>query len=48
MLTQVLEKRNIPPLLQREDMLAILQKEVYGQMPPKPERVTWEIQEEKI
>lgn len=48
MLTQILEKRNIPPLLQREDMLAILQEEVYGHMPPKPERVTWEIQEDYV
>lgn len=46
MLKQILEKRNIPALLQREAMLEILQEEVYGYMPPKPDSVTWEIQED--
>ena len=48
MLTQLLEQRGVPPLLEKEDMLAILQEEVYGQMPPKPERVTWEVQEDYV
>ncbi len=48
MLTQILERRNIPHLLQKEEMLDILQEEVYGWMPPKPNCITWEIKEDYV
>ena len=41
MLDQLLAKRNVPALLPREQMLDILQKEVYGYLPPKPETLTF-------
>lgn len=44
MLSQLLAQRNVPPLLDRKTMLDILQKEVYGYLPPKPERLAFENQ----
>lgn len=41
MLSQLLAQRNVPPLLSREEMLEILQREVYGYLPPKPETLTF-------
>ena len=37
MLNQELLKRNIPPLKAREEMLEILQNEIYGRAIPAPE-----------
>ena len=42
MLKELLKERDIPPLLAREKMLDILQKEEYGYMPPKPDKMTFE------
>lgn len=42
MLEKVLKERNLPELLSREKMLDILQNQVYGILPPKPERLTFE------
>lgn len=47
-LNELLKERNLPSLLKREEMLDILQEEVYGHMPPKPDEVTWEVQEEYV
>jgi len=35
----LLKERNLPPFLSGEEMLEILQREEYGYMPPKPEKV---------
>lgn len=43
MLDVLLKERNIPGLLPREQMLDILQKEVYGYLPPKPESLNFEV-----
>ena len=41
MLKELLQKRNLPPLKSKEEMLDILLKEEYGYLPPKPDKVTW-------
>lgn len=41
-LQPMLEKRNVPALKTREEMLDILQKEVYGYMPPAPTELKFE------
>lgn len=38
---KLLKERNLPPFLSREEMLEILQREVYGYMPPKPDNVVF-------
>ncbi len=38
----MLKDRNIPQLRSREEMLAVLLEEEYGQLPPKPDKVTFE------
>lgn len=42
MLKHMLTERNIPDLRGKEEMLAILLEEEYGQLPPKPEKLTFE------
>jgi hypothetical protein len=42
MLQELLRERNLPALRSREEMLEIMQREVYGYLPPKPESVTFE------
>lgn len=42
MLNQMLAERNIPPLKDRAQMLAILQEQVYGFLPPAPEKTVFE------
>ena len=42
MLNELLKQRNLPALKSREEMLAILLVEEYGQLPPKPESLTFE------
>lgn len=44
-LSEQLKSRNLPALLPREEMLEILQREVYGYLPPKPENLTFEVEE---
>lgn len=41
MLSDLLEKRNLPALQDREHMLNVLQNEVYGVIPRKPERLSF-------
>ncbi len=43
MLKKMLFGRKIPELLTREEMLEILQKEEYGFLPPKPEKISFEL-----
>ena len=40
-LQPMLDKRQVPELKSREEMLDILQKEVYGYMPPEPTELTF-------
>ncbi len=46
MLNSLLKQRNLALFLSREEMLDILQKEEYGYLPPKPEKITFEVLEE--
>ena len=48
MLQELLNKRNLPPLLSREEMLELLQREEYGYLPPKPNKLTWKKEEDTI
>jgi len=45
MIKQLLQERDLPSLLEREEMLTILQREEYGFLPPKPESIHFEITE---
>ena len=45
---QMLEGRSLPPLLEREAMLQILQSEVYGKLPGRPEELTFSTVEENL
>ncbi len=42
MLSKLLKERNIPPLKSKEEMLYIMQKEVYGFLPEAPEGLRFE------
>lgn len=48
MLQELLKERNIPELLSRDEMLEILQNEVYGLMPKKPECLSFRVEENII
>lgn len=48
MLAEILEKRKIPSLLEKEKMIQILQEEEYGYMPPKPTKLSFEVQEDYV
>lgn len=48
MLQDMLKERNVPELKSREEMLGLIQKEVYGFLPPKPEKITFEVEEKVI
>ncbi len=45
-LKSLLESKNLALFLTREEMLDILQKEEYGYLPPKPDKITFEVIEE--
>lgn len=45
MLQECLNERNLPKLLSREEMIDILQKEVYGYIPNKPEKLEFDVEE---
>lgn len=45
MLKEMLEKRKVPPLMDREQMLEILLREEYGYLPPAPEQMSWTVTE---
>ena len=48
LLQPLLEQRNLPALKSREEMLDILQKEMYGYIPEAPKDVTYTVQEDTI
>lgn len=48
MLQSILNKRNIPELKERKDMLDMLFREEYGYLPPKPEKLSWEVEKEIV
>lgn len=48
MISEMLASRNLPPLKERGEMLEILRNEVYGTIPPKPDNMTFSVQEDII
>lgn len=48
MLTEILKERNVPELLQRDEMLEIIQRELFGYLPPKPQKISFETEENII
>lgn len=48
MLSEMLKERNLPTLLSRDEMLAVLQREVYGNLPEKPEAISFTTEEDTI
>lgn len=48
MLKEILKERKLPPLKTRNEMLDILQKEVFGYMPSKPDKVSFQVTEDYI
>ena len=48
MLEQLLKERYVPGLRSREEMLATIQKHVYGILPPKPTALRWEEKKDYI
>ncbi len=47
-MNKLLKERRLPPLKTRDEMLDILQKEEYGYLPPKPDSISFRIQEEPL
>ena len=41
MFQQILQQRNLPELLSRDEMLRILQEQEYGYLPEKPTSLHW-------
>lgn len=48
MLKQMINDRKLPELKSKEEMLEILQHEVYGYMPPKPDKLEWTVKNNYI
>lgn len=48
MLKKILNEKNLPPLKSREEMLEILQREEYGYMPPKPDKMSYKVTDDFI
>ena len=48
MLNQMLKNKGVPALKTREEMLEIMQREVYGYMPPKPDKLEWTVKNNYI
>ena len=48
MLKEMLTERNIPNLKSREEMLHLIQSELFGYMPPKPSKITFDTEENII
>lgn len=48
MLSEILKERNVPELLSREEMLDIIQAQLFGYLPPKPEKISFETEENII
>lgn len=45
MLNELLKARDLPALRSREEMLELLLREEYGFLPPKPDRLSWSVEE---
>ena len=48
MFQQILQQRNLPELLSRDEMLRILQEQEYGYLPEKPTSLHWQVQENLV
>ena len=48
MLEKILKDRDVPALKTREEMLDIMQYEVYGYMPQKPDKLEWTVKNNYI
>ena len=48
MLKKIIESRGVPALASKEEMLETMQREVYGYMPPKPDRLEWTVKNNYI
>ena len=48
MLSEILKDRNVPELLSREEMLDIVQAQLFGYLPPRPEKISFETEENII
>lgn len=48
MYLELLQQRELPPLMGRAEMLRILQEEEYGFLPPPPEALTWSVQKDVV
>ena len=48
MLSEMLKERNVPELLSREEMLDIVQAQLFGYLPLKPEKISFETEENII
>ena len=44
----LLEQRQLPPLLSREEMLDVLLREEYGYLPPKPDSIEWDVKKDQV
>lgn len=48
MFQQILQQRNLPELLSRDEMMRILQEQEYGYLPEKPTSLHWQVQENLV
>lgn len=48
LLSDALRARNLPALTDKETMLDVLQKEIYGFLPPKPDSVSFTVEKDTI
>ncbi len=48
MFKEMIKERNIPELSARDEMLRILEREIYGEMPSTPQEITFEAEEDII
>ena len=48
MINELLNKLSLPPLLSKEEMIKIMQSEEYGFIPPAPEKISFEVEENTI
>lgn len=48
MLKEMLKERNVPELKSREEMMELVFTELFGYMPPKPEKISYEVEEDII
>ena len=44
----MLKERNVPGLKTRQEMLELVYTELFGYMPPKPEKISFEVEENII